>query len=50
MPIDTCTCKDESGEKTASPHTCPYAEEIYNGDSSECRCCPYCTQQCAWDV
>lgn len=41
-----CTC----GLREYPLHSCPYASDI-NGDyESKCDCCPYCEQQCAYDI
>jgi hypothetical protein len=31
-------------------HTCPYQEEIYGNKDYLCICCPYCTQECFWNI
>lgn len=44
---DKCTCEEFEWE----PHPCPFQEDVWdNHDPEYCTCCPYCTQQCAWDI
>ena len=41
-----CVC----GKCEIEEHTCPYGEEINNDYESMCKCCAYCSQQCAYDI
>jgi len=45
---DKYTC-DELGED-AEEHTCPFAQDVHNDSDTLCRCCDYCTSQCAADI
>ncbi len=44
--FDRCTCK----EKVYALHLCTYKEDVNDDNESECRCCPYCTQECCDDI
>lgn len=47
-----CTCDKKQYEK----HTCPYKMDVDNEcylpveKQTLCDCCPYCTEQCAYDI
>jgi len=41
-----CTCDEDYVED----HTCPFAEEIDGDSETQCNCCDYCTEQCAWNI
>ena len=32
------------------PHTCPFAVEINDDETSLCTCCKECTHECAMDI
>jgi hypothetical protein len=40
-----CTC-----DRGYELHSCPYQADINNDDTPCCNCCPYCEDQCAWDI
>ena len=42
-----CTCEEHELD---SPHSCPFAEEINDDYRELCTCCPFCTQECAWEI
>ena len=45
---DKCqTCGENEAQE---PHTCPYAEEIYNDSETLCNCCDECSHECAMDI
>lgn len=42
---------EKCGKNPASPpHSCPFAEEIWDDTEEECTCCDDCTQDCANDI
>ncbi|RPJ40053.1 MAG: hypothetical protein EHM35_00155 [Planctomycetaceae bacterium] len=43
---DRCTCN----EYEWGAHSCPFEEEINDNYEEGCCCCPYCTQECVWEI
>ena len=41
-----CTCDKHHYDN----QTCPFAEDINDDSDTMCNCCPYCEQECAWDI
>ena len=44
------TCEDIDGIASNEPHTCPYAEAIYDDYESTCSCCLECVKGCQMNV
>lgn len=43
--------RDEPRARYALPlHTCPYASEIHEDDTTLCECCEMCSYECAMDI
>ena len=42
-----CNCGNNPKE---SPHTCPYAEDMYGDSETTCRCCDDCIKSCLGDI
>jgi len=34
----------------ATPHTCPFKQEIHNDNSTLCTCCEACEHECLSDI
>jgi hypothetical protein len=44
---DRCTCEEFYHES----HSCPYEEDVNNNPNDDyCQCCPYCYEECAWNI
>jgi hypothetical protein len=43
---DRCTCDEYEWEE----HNCPFSEEILDDPEDYCTCCPYCAQECSYNI
>ena len=43
---DHCTCNDYEWEEDA----CQYSAEINDDPEDYCTCCPYCRQECYYNI
>ena len=52
MSLNDSKCRDRCGnEKTAEPHSCPYAADVGNDPREDyCHCCEACQHECAQDI